>query len=158
MGVRHVFPIHQFDNAFGGAAIFRDELNAGNAIVTGNHFQVVNCQPDGYQYNVQGSTVVDIFGLIALGVSLPDQSYYNGFDADCNARGLTTAGHDLIADMIDLKFIIDTDHMSRLMKDDVLQMARTTTDDRPNKYPLVSSHTSFFATPDERNELSVTDP
>src|SRR5690606_38667315 len=26
LGVRHVFPIHQYDNAFGGAAVFRGEL------------------------------------------------------------------------------------------------------------------------------------
>jgi hypothetical protein len=46
MGVRHVFPIHQFDNAFGGAALFRDELNAGNVVVTNSHFTVRDCSAD----------------------------------------------------------------------------------------------------------------
>src|SRR5207245_2144905 len=70
--------------------------------------------------------------------------------------GLTPTGHDLIEEMMDLKFVIDTDHMSRLMIDDVLQMARTTTTERPNKYPLVSSHSSFQSQ-GSTSEFSVTD-
>jgi len=158
MGIRHVYPIHQFDNAFGGAAVFRDELNAGNAIVTGEHFRVRNCQAQGYDYNVNPSSTVDIFGLVALGVPPPDAAYYNGFAADCNATGLTATGTALIEEMIDLKFIIDIDHMSRSMMDSVLDLARTTSASRPNKYPLVSGHSSFFEQNGAgyRNEFSIT--
>ena len=45
--------------------------------------------------------------------------------------------------MMDLEFIIDIDHMSKLMVDEVMTMAKTTTTARPNKYPLVSSHSGF---------------
>ena len=56
-GIRHVFPIHQFDNAFGGAALFRDELNAGNITVTDSHFTVRDCKAEsGYTYNINEST------------------------------------------------------------------------------------------------------
>ena len=157
LGIRHVFPIHQFDNAFGGAAIFRDELNAGNAVVTGSHFQVRDCSAQGYNYNVNASGLVDFLTWMLHGRPFPDQSYYDQFAADCNARGLTDTGRDLINELMDQKIIIDTDHMSRLMVDDVLQMARTTTTDRPNKYPLVSSHTSYMSQNTGKSEFSVTD-
>ena len=159
MGVRQVFPIHQFDNAFGGAAIFRDELNAGNGVVTGSHFQVRDCSAQGYDYNVNPSTAVDIFSLIALGVLPPNQAYYDQFAADCNARGLTGTGQELIEEMMDLKFIIDIDHMSNLMTDQVLDLAETTTAGRPNVYPLVSSHTGYFdlKEPSHRNEFNLTE-
>lgn len=155
-GVRHVFPIHHFDNAYGGPAIFRDELNAGNAAVTGDHFKVRNCQPEGYTYNVNGSFLLDLLVFLLQGRPFPDQNYYNQFPADCNARGLTETGRALIEEMMDLNFIIDTDHMSRLMADEVMQMARTTTETRPNKYPLVSSHTGFLSR-SHGSEFSVHD-
>jgi microsomal dipeptidase-like Zn-dependent dipeptidase len=154
-GIRHVFPIHQFDNAFGGAALFQDDLNAGNIVVAGKHFEVYDCSDQGYTYNVDG-TIVDVLNWITAGHPLPDQSYYDQFKADCNARGLTDAGRDLIAEMMDQKFIIDTDHMGRKMVDEVMQIARTTSEDRPKKYPLVSSHSWFQEKEAEKAEFSVT--
>jgi microsomal dipeptidase-like Zn-dependent dipeptidase len=160
-GIRHVFPIHQFDNAFGGAALFRDELNAGNVRVTNSHFTVRDCSadnaaPDAYNYNVD-KTDLDLLTWLTKGYSLPPQDTYDKSKADCNARGLTATGKELIEEMMDLKFIIDTDHMSRLMVDEVMTMAKTTSDDRPNKYPLVSSHTGFLSKQAEKSEFSVTD-
>jgi len=155
-GIRHVFPIHQFDNAFGGAALFKDELNAGNIVVAGEHFKVRDCSAQGYTYNVD-STDLDLLNWIVNGKALPDQKYYDGFAADCNERGLTETGRALIEEMMDLKFIIDTDHMSRLMVDEVMTMAKTTSTDRPNKYPLVSSHTEYQSKQAEKGEFSVTD-
>jgi microsomal dipeptidase-like Zn-dependent dipeptidase len=154
MGVRHVFPIHQFDNAFGGAAIFRNTLNTGNKVVAGNHFQARDCSAQGYTFNIEPDTAIEVFGLLLGAGELPNQSLYTPLLADCNARGLTDTGRALIEEMIDRKFIIDTDHMSRLMVDDVLTMARTHT---PNKYPLISSHTSFFDLDELKTEFSVSD-
>jgi microsomal dipeptidase-like Zn-dependent dipeptidase len=136
LGVRHVFPIHQFDNGFGGAAVFRDELNSANRIVAGHHFQVRDCSAQGYTYNVKSSVATDFLALLLHGAELPDQAYYDQFAADCNATGLTATGETLINTMMDMGFIIDVDHMSRLMLDDVLTIAQS------RNYPLVSGHST----------------
>lgn len=141
-GIRHLFPIHQFDNAFGGAAIFRNELNAGNAVVTGRHFEVRNCKAEGYTYNVAGA-FVDLVAALLRNLPYPDPNYYNQFEADCNARGLTARGEFLIDEMMNQHYIIDIDHMSKLMMDRVLAMALGTRGTRTRTYPLVSGHSSF---------------
>lgn len=156
LGIRHVFPIHQFDNAFGGAALFRDELNAGNIAVTGSHFTARDCKADGYTYNINESTL-DYVQWLLKGKDMPPQSDYDKLEADCNATGLTATGKILIEEMMDLEFIIDIDHMSRLMVDEVMTMAKTTTTARPNKYPLVSSHSGFMTNQAEKSEFSLTD-
>lgn len=155
MGVRHVFPIHQFDNRFGGAAIFQDALNVGNKVVTDNHFTARDCSPE-YDYNVGPDPLAEIFGLLLGSGGISNQAHYDQFAADCNARGLTPTGRTLIEKMMEQKFIIDIDHMSRLMTDEVLEMARTR---EPNAYPLVSSHTGYLALkdPGKRNEFTLTD-
>ena len=83
---------------------------------------------------------------------------YDKSAADCNSTGLTATGKMLIEEMMDLKFIIDIDHMSQLMVDEVMTMAKTTvTTARPNKYPLVSSHSGFVSNQAEKSEFSLTD-
>ncbi|MGE0041499.1 MAG: membrane dipeptidase [Vicinamibacterales bacterium] len=150
LGVRHVFPIHQYDNGFGGAAIFRDELNAANRIVAGHHFQVRDCSAEGYTYNVNGSGFVDFLAWLLHGAAAPDQSYYDQFAADCNAEGLSATGRVLVNALMDKGFIIDVDHMSRLMLDDVLAIALA------RNYPLVSGHSSFGGG-NGGSEFSLTD-
>ncbi|MDP1570052.1 MAG: membrane dipeptidase [Vicinamibacterales bacterium] len=153
LGVRHVYPIHQFDNDFGGAAIFRNTLNSGNYLVAGSHFQARDCSAEGYDFNITPDSLVEFISLLALGVPPANQAAYDAFAADCNAIGLTGAGRVLIEEMMDMKFIIDTDHMSRLMVDAVLDMAKAHT---PNPYPLISGHTSFNGM-GVGNEFSITD-
>ena len=155
-GIRHVFPIHQFDNAFGGAALFRDELNAGNIAVTGSHFTVRDCKAEGYTYNINES-FLDYVQWLVKDKPMPDQTAYDAAAADCNVTGLTAIGKVLIEEMMDLEFIIDIDHMSKLMVDEVMTMAKTTTTARPNKYPLVSSHSGFMSKQAEKSEFSLTD-
>jgi len=137
IGVRHVFPIHQYDNGFGGAAIFRDELNSANRVVAGHHFRVRDCSAQGYSYNVNSSLATDFLSLLLHGAEFPDQNYYDQFAADCNELGLTATGRTLINAMMDMGFIIDVDHMSRLMLDDVLAIAQA------RNYPLVSGHSTL---------------
>lgn len=150
IGVRHVFPIHQYDNRFGGAAVFRDELNSANRIVAGHHFEVRDCSAEGYTYNVNSSIATDFLSLLLHGAEFPDQSYYDQFAADCNAEGLTATGETLINAMMDMGFIIDVDHMSRLMLDDTLAIAQA------RNYPLVSGH-SILRGSEGGHEFSLTD-
>lgn len=150
LGVRHVFPIHQYDNAFGGAAVFRGELNAANRVVAGHHFRVRDCSAEGYTYNVTSNIAIDFLSLMLQGAEFPDQSYYDQFPADCNAEGLTATGQTLIHAMMDMGFIIDVDHMSRLMLDDTLAIAQA------RDYPLVSGHSTLRGS-QGGHEFSLTD-
>lgn len=47
MGVRHIFPVHVFDNAFGGAAAYSDLFNYGNAFAVGSYYQLYDCSGQG---------------------------------------------------------------------------------------------------------------
>jgi len=152
LGARHLFPIHHYDNAFGGSSLFLDKLNTGNAIVTGQHFSVWDCKAAGYSYNVLPDIAFEVLGIL-LGTNLPNPSYYDQFQADCNARGLTDKGRAFLQEAMDQKFIIDTDHMSRLMVDAALDFAIE------KNYPMVSSHSIFRDLPGSTggHEFSVTD-
>ncbi len=43
MGVRHVFPIHNFDNGFGAAATWMDPISVGQAIAEQRWWVTRNC-------------------------------------------------------------------------------------------------------------------
>jgi microsomal dipeptidase-like Zn-dependent dipeptidase len=154
LGVRHIYPIHQFDNPFGGAAMFKDLLNTGNAVVTGHHFNIRNCVDQGYSYNVGSDFFVELFAAF-MGTPFPNMAYYDAQPADCNVLGLSSLGAAAIDAFMDQRMIIDVDHMSRLMIDSVLAIAENR---EPNPYPLVSGHTDFYdlAQPGYRSEFTLT--
>lgn len=80
LGVRHFFPIHFYDNAFGGSA-------NSNALVTRqlkNTGARRDCSASGFQYD----------------------------NAQCNDKGLTLLGRQLIRELMKQGMIIDIDHMS----------------------------------------------
>jgi hypothetical protein len=124
LGVRSLFPVHKFDNAFGGTAMDSGTVgilvNVGNKYMTGRRWEVNACP----------GTDSDSTPM-SLGPSLPplfaDQAVFDtSFDAllapealpsyppgpVCNVRGLTPLGEYLINRMIDKGMIIETDHMS----------------------------------------------
>jgi microsomal dipeptidase-like Zn-dependent dipeptidase len=146
MGVRHIYPIHGFDNAFGGAALFNDEYNYANRIVNEYYFQPYDCSSEGFGFNLSEDFTLGLAQFFLHGIG--DRPYdYSYSAADCNPRGLTAAGRDLINALMDAKMIIDIDHMSFLMlegADDtpgVIDGALEIAEDRD--YPVVSSHASF---------------
>src|SRR5690606_8012796 len=96
------------------------------------------------------NVAINFLSLLLQGAEFPDQSYYDQFPADCNAEGLTATGETLIHAMMDLGFIIDVDHMSRLMLDDTLAIAQA------RDYPLVSGH-SILRGSQGGHEFSLTD-
>lgn len=95
LGVRSLFPIHKFDNAFGGVAMDGGVtgllVNFGNLYMTGRWWEVGVC-PGTDSDNAP------------LG--------FEGAGPVCNVRGLTPLGEYLINRMIDKGMIIETDHMS----------------------------------------------
>ncbi len=161
LGVRSIFPIHGFNNAFGGTAMFVPGIyNLGNRIRNGEYFKPCEC-PTSEEYPgllsptevftykelsityPEGSNpfVVALFNL--LGIALPVYPEYPEGKAYCNSRGLTELGAFFIKEMIKRKMIIEIDHMSFRMlngyvddkvHDGVLKIAED------NDYPIVSSH------------------
>ncbi|RIL06395.1 MAG: hypothetical protein DCC71_07020, partial [Proteobacteria bacterium] len=141
-GVRHVFPIHNFDNAFGSPATWQDVIHVGNRGVAGRWWDVEDCPGEDYGFKVADSvftgffnTVMALFGFGAL-----DVPPSNAGDASCNSRGLTELGVVLTDQLMRRGMVIDVDHMSARSLDETLDIAEAM--DPP--YPVVASHVQFF--------------
>lgn len=135
LGVRSMFPVHKFDNAFGGTAMDNGStgvlVNIGNKWATGRWWRAGSC-PEGEH------------DKSPTNLSGDDQQWYEFlrdhvaplFDGDlpayppgpiCNVRGLTRFGEYLINRMIDMGMIVETDHLSVKGRDlalDILEARR----------------------------------
>jgi microsomal dipeptidase-like Zn-dependent dipeptidase len=122
MGVRSFFPIHKFDNAFGGTHFDGGAtgtlVNVGNKYATGQWWRAEPCapgaEPDNTPTSLSGNNAV-LYQL--LGQTIGDQLLGGDLPAYppepiCNPRGLSPLGEHLINRMIEMGFIIETDHMS----------------------------------------------
>jgi hypothetical protein len=126
MGVSGLYPVHKFDNAFGGTrfdeGVTGAAVNVGNLISTGHWWQATSCT--GPSDNEQ-PLVSDDFELLQLGVGLPAGAILPVYPSGkiCNVRGLTELGRYLIERMMDRGMIIHIDHMSVRTASAVLGMA-----------------------------------
>jgi microsomal dipeptidase-like Zn-dependent dipeptidase len=163
LGVRSIFPIHGFNNAFGGTAMFVPAIyNLGNRIRNGEYFKPCECPtheeyPDllspteVYTYKElsitypEGSNPFVVALCKLLGIALPVYPEYPQGSGYCNSRGLTELGKFFITEMIHRKMIVEIDHMSSRMingyidpetgkNDGVLEIVES------YNYPIVSSH------------------
>jgi hypothetical protein len=119
LGVRTFFPIHEFDNAFGGTKMIAGEMgtvvNAGNRDETGSFWNVAPCpasEQDAPQVNVPAtgplaSLVNGPLASLLHGSALP----VYGDGPQCNTRGITDLGSYVINEMIKDHFLIQLDHM-----------------------------------------------
>lgn len=151
LGVRQMFPIHEFDNAFGGNGIFDGAvLNVGNFVDTGAFWQTYDC-PGGdnnyadYILRQPGAVMTSLPGLgndpltQALIANNPGVApiYPTGENQrQCNRRGLTELGKYAFKRLMEKGIIIEVDHMELSIKGDLIDMA----DRQQPKYPLVSTH------------------
>ncbi|MFI6990736.1 membrane dipeptidase [Nonomuraea wenchangensis] len=150
-GVRHVFPVHATDNAFGGAAIFNRGYDPVNQVLTGESF-VVEQAPAGLGISYRLDE--DAFD----GGGLAERFAYHGLrglwrhagpprptnwattpGGHINARGLTEYGAILIEELMKRGMMIDVDHMSHHTFSVVLDLCEA------RGYPVVSGHTSMRA-------------
>ena len=141
LGVRHLHPIHVFDNGFGGAAIYNDAVNYDNRIANGAFFAPRNCSAAGYRFKTGpagglGGFLADVFGI--------GNPRATGFEGDCNPQDLTPLGRSLMNKLMSRKMIIDIDHMSELATDTALTMAEAF------DYPVVAGHTGFLDTSNDQ--------
>ncbi|MBU2667937.1 membrane dipeptidase [Actinoplanes bogorensis] len=137
LGVSGIYPIHKFDNAFGGTrfdeGVTGAAVNVGNLISTGHWWQATSCT--GPSDNEQPIVSDDFAKLLQLGVGLPAGAILPVYPSGkiCNVRGLTDLGRYLIQKMMDRGMIIHIDHMSVKAASTVLDMAEQA------NYPGVAS-------------------
>jgi microsomal dipeptidase-like Zn-dependent dipeptidase len=145
MGVRHIFPIHNFDNAYGSPAAWQDSINVGNAVGEGRFWDDRNCVSENYGFWLSvADELLEGELLEASGFNLPGLPQYTASTssspwATCNARGLSSLGETLINALMDNQMIIDIDHMSEYSLGNTLGIAAN------RKYPgIVATHVQFF--------------
>ncbi len=131
LGVRTFFPIHEFDNAFGGTKMIAGEMgtvvNAGNRDETGSFWTLAPCpaqDQDATQINVPAtgplaSLVNGPLASLLHGSALP----VYGDGPQCNVRGITPLGSYVINQMIKDHFLIQLDHMDSATATSALAIA-----------------------------------
>jgi microsomal dipeptidase-like Zn-dependent dipeptidase len=138
LGVRHMFPIHLANNAFGGSAIYNDLFNVINRFLRDDYFQVEDGSAGGVEFRL-GEDPGPAVGRYQFPpkpfYAPPDYSQVPG--GHVNVEGLTAQGQLLIEEMIRLGMLIDIDHMSYKAVDQTLDIAES------SDYPVVSGHTHF---------------
>ncbi len=154
VGIRHIFPIHKFDNAFGG--VVPDEafgigtvLYVGNLAETGHALEYEECPESFVSDSTGDENAPNPLGLIDQ--LLVQLEYIDGQlqqtpiplpplipateQGLCNVRGLTEIGHAFIDELMKRRMIIEVDHSSRKVIDRIFELAEV------NGYPgLTSSH------------------
>jgi microsomal dipeptidase-like Zn-dependent dipeptidase len=131
LGVRSLFPVHKFDNAFGGTTMDGGTtsilVNLGNKYMTGRWWEVESCPTGEHDHSPVSlaASVPASYSTLAnsdaarnqigpaltaplLAADLP--AYPPG--PTCNVRGLTALGEYLVNRMIDRGMIVETDHLS----------------------------------------------
>jgi hypothetical protein len=149
LGIRDFFPVHKFDNAFGGTKMDSGAIgpvvNAGNYYKTHHFWQVNQCTGPGQDETQQtvpiaanvAQLILDL-GLLPPATSVP----IYGTPPHCNERGLTAIGASLINKMIDRHFLIEVDHMDELTADSTMDIVEA------RQYPgVVNSHGSWSSNP-----------
>jgi microsomal dipeptidase-like Zn-dependent dipeptidase len=153
IGVRHIFPIHNFDNGFGGAATWMDTIGIGNAYSTTEWYSAIECPAtpafaggNDFGFKLFAAAETDFMtdlsqGLsrLFLGLDALHRPTYPGLTTTCNAKGLTGLGEFMVREMMHRKMIIDVDHMSIRALNRTLDLAQA------NEYPgIVASHVLMF--------------
>ena len=129
MGVASLFPIHKFDNAFGGVRFdggtFGVAINAANFKQTGQFWQIEGCAGPEHD-NAQDTALPEQAGVIGAGLfSFLPKGVAPVYPPPphCNARGLTPLGEFLIEEMIDRGLMIELDHEGQKTAKRVLEIA-----------------------------------
>ncbi len=155
LGVRLIFPVHKFDNAFSGhlphsGFALGPVLTAGNLAETGHPLEVEDC-PEGDNFggdaNDPRNKPEGIFEFLLANFwylvnQLPGSADTPFAEADpregtnhlCNIRGLTDMGTFLLDELTARGMMIDVDHMSRRGAAAALDYLQA------KGYPAISSH------------------
>ena len=172
MDVRSLFPVHKFDNAFGGHLPDLSDgigigavLYGGNLLETGHTVEFEEC-PD-HDHAVNDSPLADplqpygifeqlLFQLDYVGERFPaspqelaELDPRRGTDHLCNTRGLTDLGFFLIEELAKRGMMIETDHISRKAATQILDLTA------PRGYPIINSHGNWGGTETLRDRVAA---
>ncbi|MCH8498829.1 MAG: membrane dipeptidase [Marinobacter sp.] len=173
LGVRNIFPVHKFDNAFGGhlpdlssGVGIGAVLYGGNLLATGHPVEFEEC-PEGSEYtgsepdqnaSLQPLGLIDqmLFQLDYVGDRFPETPEElaaldprRGTDHLCNRRGLTDLGDFLIQELMRRGIMIETDHISRKAAARILDITK------PHGYPVINSHGGWGGTEALRDRIAA---
>ncbi|QTX03384.1 hypothetical protein [Agromyces archimandritae] len=139
-GVSGIYPVHKFDNAFGGTRFDSGAqgaaVNIGNKLSTGHWWQTEACAGDAHdnEQPLRSDEIAALLGSSGLPAGTIAPIYPEG--PVCNVRGLTELGRQLVDRAMDRGLMIHIDHMSVKTADAVLGMAEE------RGYPgVLTSHT-----------------
>ncbi len=157
-GVRQLFPVHEFDNAFGGNGIFEGlVLNLGNFKDTGRFWQTYDCPEQEYFFDAGAVMTTSTGGLCETAGSAECEQLFGalepilgpltdvtgaltlpvyGPEKQCNARWTTPIGNFMFDELMKKGIIIEVDHLELEMKSELIEKAAAITP----AYPLVSTH------------------
>lgn len=151
LGVRQMFPIHEFDNAFGGNGIFDGLiLNVGNFYDTGAFWSTYDCPGGENNYadfvlRKPGAVMTSLpnlgndplsKALIANNPGVLPLYPTAENKRQCNKRGLTELGKYAFTKLMEKGIIIEVDHLELSIKGDLIAMGER----QSPQYPLVSTH------------------
>jgi len=157
-GVRHVFPVHAFDNRFTGAALYETFFAFANYFATGARQETWDCWSEGYDFKItpfgEHPAAQAAYGTLAKHIGLP--KFDISQNSHCNKKGLTSTGEELLNLLIKADMIVDVDHFSHRAMEGyflpnsyyqrgVIDIMQDSEDERGYTYPVISSHTSFAA-------------
>ncbi|WP_244178271.1 membrane dipeptidase [Marinobacter shengliensis] len=173
LGVRNMFPVHKFDNAFGGhlpdlssGVGIGAVLYGGNLLETGHPIEFEEC-PEGTEYvgdetdqnaDMQAFGILDqlLFQIDYLGDRFPETPEElkaldprQGTGHLCNRRGLTDLGDFLIQELVRRKMMIETDHISRKAAARILDITQKL------GYPVINSHGGWGGTEALRDRIAA---
>jgi hypothetical protein len=143
LGVRTFFPVHEFDNAFGGTKGISGEtgelVNAGNRLETGSFMTEQSCpaqDADAQQMTTPPTgALANLFNGPASSLLGGNPAPVYGSGPQCNTRGLTSLGAYLIKQMAKQHEILQLDHMDTKTASGALSVAESL------HYPgVVSAH------------------
>lgn len=159
MGVRHIFPVHNFDNGFGAAATWMDPIGVGQAIAEQRWWETRDCGDGAGDYGFWlDNAMQSIMTFMGFGIAEtpPLPFYINGnlepSYASCNTRGLRPAGDNaqqpggrrLLRALMNKGMLIDIDHMSAYSVDQTIALTQTAPGSSSDPYPLLAGHVQFF--------------
>jgi microsomal dipeptidase-like Zn-dependent dipeptidase len=145
LGVSSLYPVHKFDNAFGGTRFdggaVGPVINSGQFSLSGHFWSAETCEGKRSDNTIEGATLPSSAQERADAISgsddadVIDAGLAQHLDAaaaapvyppppHCNTRGLTPLGHKLIDLMIDEHMLIEVDHMSVKARDEVMRIVR----------------------------------
>ena len=157
LGVRQLYPFHDVNSALGGTGIFSPlTLNVIGFLGTHQFWKTKDC-PDvpyltegspytgfnAYQPGAIMQTAIPATGndpvtavLIKAVNGTLGLPLYPADRRQCNARGLTDLGRYALQQIMKKKFIVDIDHASLEIKQDIIDLAKA----QSPQYPLNSLH------------------